>query len=207
MAANSGGSFGSATYNGSNRPAGGVLRLLRCCCLCGVESSTSSSRVGERGRSREGGSFTLLNRPTGDDASLSGDGDRDLDLRDPRLTTESSRAMSAAHESQSILAHAAAARLPFTASWVGISPVTWCGASLAAPPPFPGLLPASKGFCASSPCSTRTLPKSVYESVRRLVRRAETWSLGDGWVGCVGISHSLGMALGSQLRTACGTRT
>ena len=154
MAANSGGSFGSATYNGSNRPAGGVLRLLRCCCLCGVESSTSSSRVGERGRSREGGSFTLLNRPTGDDASLSGDGDRDLDLRDPRLTTESSRAMSAAHESQSILAHAAAARLPFTASWVGISPVTWCGASQAAPPPFPRLFASLKSLCASSPCST-----------------------------------------------------
>ena len=69
-----------------------------------MESNTSSSRVGERGRSLEGGSFTLRNRPTGDDASLSGDGDRDRLRRDPRLTTESSRAMSAAHESQSILA-------------------------------------------------------------------------------------------------------
>ena len=105
-----------------------------------MESNTSSSRVGERGRSREGGSFTLLNRPTGDDASLSGDGDRDLDLRDPRLTTESSRAMSAAHESQSILAargggaaapvaQAAVVRLPFSASRGRVSPMAKCEAS------------------------------------------------------------------------------
>jgi hypothetical protein len=80
-----------------------------------VESNTSSSRVGESGRSRDGGSFTRLSLPTGDDASLNGDGDRDLDLRDPRLTTESSRAMSAAHESQSILAaRGGGAGLPLT---------------------------------------------------------------------------------------------
>ena len=31
-----------------------------------------------------------------------------------------------------------------------------------------------------------------HESVRRFIRRAETWSVGDGWVaGRVGISHSL----------------
>ena len=105
-----------------------------------MESNTSSSRVGERGRSLEGGSFTLRNRPTGDDASLSGDGDRDRDRRDPRLTTESSRAISAAHESQSILAsrgggaaalvaHAAAVRLPFSASRGRVSPMAKSEAS------------------------------------------------------------------------------
>ncbi len=129
MAASSGGSLGSATYKGSSLPAGGVLLLRRCCCLCGVDNNTNSSRVGERGRSLEGGSFTLLSLPTGDDASLNGDGDLERLRREPRLTTESSRAMSAAHESQSI----AAARLPFTASWVSISPVTWCAWSGAAP--------------------------------------------------------------------------
>ena len=116
-----------------------------------MESNTSSSRVGESGRSLDGGSFTLLSLPTGDDASLKGDGDLERLRRDPRLTTESSRAISAAQESQSI---AAAARLPFTASWVGISPVTWCGASQAAPPPFPRLFASLKSLCASSPCST-----------------------------------------------------
>ena len=104
MAASSGGSFGSATYNGSSLPAGGVLRRRRCCCRCGVERSTSSSLVGLRGLSRDGGSFTLRSRPTGDDASLNGDGDLERLRRDPRLTTESSLAISAAHESQSILA-------------------------------------------------------------------------------------------------------
>ena len=105
-----------------------------------MESNTSSSLVGERGRSLEGGSFTLLSLPTGDDASRSGDGDRDLDRRDPRLTTESSRAMSAAHESQSILAargggaaalvaHAAVVRLPFSASRGRVSPMAKCEAS------------------------------------------------------------------------------
>ena len=68
-----------------------------------------------RGRSRDGGSFTRRSRPTGDDASLKEDGDRERLRRDPRLTTESSRAISAAQESQSIAA--ARARLPFTASW------------------------------------------------------------------------------------------
>ena len=117
MAASSGGSFWSATYKGSSRPAGGVLRLRRCCCRCGVDSNTSSSLVGLRGLSREGGSFTRLNRPTGDDASLKGDGDLERLRREPRLTTESSLAISAAHESQSILAAARRrGRLPFTAS-------------------------------------------------------------------------------------------
>ena len=65
----------------------------------------------------------------GKPGSSHGEGDLERLRRDPRLTTESSLAISAAQESQSI----AAARLPFTASWVGISPVTWCAWSGAAP--------------------------------------------------------------------------
>ena len=80
-----------------------------------MESNTSSSRVGESGRSRDGGSFTRLSLPTGDDASLNGDGDLERLRREPRETTESSRAMSAAQESQSILAaRGGGAGLPLT---------------------------------------------------------------------------------------------
>ena len=60
-------------------------------------------------------SFTLLSLPTGDDASRNGEGDLERLRRDPRLTTESSLAISAAQESQSILAaRGGGAGLPLT---------------------------------------------------------------------------------------------
>ena len=65
----------------------------------------------------------------------------------------------------------ASVRLPFVWAWSDAS-LGHPGLPLGARPAPARLLPAFAALCASSPCSTRTLPKAVCESVRLLMARA-----------------------------------